>query len=215
MTSLNQIISILSERVGQPFNTALQDELKVIVNYKVANYFKQLLEKNPAQRKFFTKEIVVNLDKVDQSICPIDTIDCYFLKSIQKVPTPIRGNYALFDYVGTLDKQTAFGHSTPEYLYFIKYNKYTANLSRYYYSDQYIYILNDLNTPKIMVRGIWSDPRALQGFLCADGSTCYTDDDNYPIPKDILQAIIRDTLSVELRNIFPEQNEVKVDEQGT
>ena len=54
--SLNEIVQILSDRVGQPFNRSLQEELKIIVNYKLSSFFKRLLEKNPGQRRFFLKD---------------------------------------------------------------------------------------------------------------------------------------------------------------
>ena len=213
--SLNQIVGILSDRVGQPFNTALIEELKVIVNYKRANYMKQLLEKNPEQRKFFVQEFSVELEKADQSLCPSDPIGCFFLSSKLDVPTPIRGNTTLFDYVGTIDRLTPFTYFTPEYLEFNKFNRYTAIRPKYYYANNKLYILNNTNLIEIAVRGIFSDPRALEGLTCKDatGNTvCYTDDDPYPAPEDIIQAIIRDILQVELRNQFPESEETRVDE---
>ena len=219
--TLNQIVGILSDRVGQPFNTALIEQLKVIVNYKRANYMKQLLDRNPSQRKFFVQEFSVELQKTDKALCPFNAIDCFFLVSKVDIPTPIRGNYALFDYVGTLDRLIAFTYMSPEHLEFNAYNRYTANRPRYYYADKKLYILNNLDLTEVVIRGIFSDPRALEGFICKDAAgnlvatTCLTDDDPYPAPEDIIQAIIRDILQVELRNQFPEKEEVKIDEPTT
>lgn len=216
--SLNQIVGILSDRVGQPFNTALIEQLKVIVNYKRANYMKQLLERNPEQRKFFVQEFSVELEKADQSLCPSDPTGCFFLVSKVDVPTPVRGNTTLFDYVGTLDRLTPFTYYTPEYLEYNQFNRYTSIRPKYYYANNKLYILNNTDLLEVVVRGIFSDPRALESFICRDASgnlvttTCLTDDDPYPAPEDIIQAIIRDILQVELRNQFPEKEETRVDE---
>ena len=210
--SLNEIVSMLSERVGQPFNKSLQEELKVVINYKTSSFFKRLLEQNPGQRRFFLKDFSAQLTKVDKADCPVN-IGCDVLRTVYEVPTPLRNNLNIFDFVGTVNKMTGFTYSSPDQLPFLKHSKYTADLPKYFYIDKYIYIYNNLDLEWINIRGIFPDQRQLTNFLC-NGAACYTDDDQFDMPEDMLNDVIRDILSIELRNMFPEQGEVKLDEQN-
>lgn len=209
--SLNELVSILSSRVGQPFNTALQEEMKVVLNYKRADYFKKLINQNLFQRRFFLKSFSAQLERIDKADCPIE-VDCDVLKTIKQVPPPVRTNDRLFDYVGDPDKTDSYAYASPEEnALYSKYNRYTALKTRYFYANRYIYIFNDLDLEWINVRGIFDDPKQLEPFQC-DGSPCYSDDDQYELPDDIINAMMADTLRVELRMQFPETGEVKIDQ---
>lgn len=211
--SINELVALLADRVGQPFNKSLQEELKVIINYKAASFFKRLLEKDPSQRKFFLKDFSAQLEKVDRADCPVE-VGCDVLRTVEDIPTPLRSSFSLFDYVGTVDRLHAFSYSAPDQLRYLTHSKYTGNHPKYFYVDKKIYIYNNLDLQWINIRGVFSDPRELKPFKC-DGEPCYSDNDQFDIPEDIINDIIRDTLSVELRNIFPEKDEVKVDEEET
>src|SRR6478735_5643072 len=105
--SLNQIVSMLADRVGQPFNIPLQEELKLIVNYKRADWIQKIVDKHPEQRKYFLKDFSIELESVDKAQCPVD-VDCDVLRTTQKIPLPVRTSYGLFDYVGDPDKSDSY-----------------------------------------------------------------------------------------------------------
>lgn len=211
--SLNEIVGILSSRVGQPFNESLQEELKVVANYKLAQFFKRLLDKNPEQRRFFLKDFSAELIKVDKVDCPVD-VGCDVLRTVKEIPVPLRNNQNLFDFVGTVDKLSAFAYATPEQINFLKHSKYTGNLPKYFYVDKKVYIYNNLDLEYINIRGVYTDRRELKDFLCV-GEACFTDDDQFDAPDDVINDIIRDILFVELRNQFPEAHEQKLDEENS
>ncbi len=208
--SLNELVSILASRVGQAWNTDLQEEMKIVLNYKRADFFKKSMIQNPAQRKFFFKDFTAELQEVDESECPVET-ECQVLRTIKKIPAPTRTNDSIFDFLGSADKAISFGYATPEqYKILAKYSKYTGGNPRYFYVNGYVYIYGDQSEEYINVRGLYLDPRELKDFKCANVA-CYTDDDQYDIPDDLINAMITDTLRVELRNQFPSQGEVQVD----
>jgi hypothetical protein len=208
--SLNDLVSILAARVGQPWNSALQEEMKVVLNYKRADFFKKLITQHPEQKKLFYKTIIAELTSVDKGECDVE-VGCEVKRTQLAIPLPVRHDNAPYDFVGSVDKTEGYGYATPqEYALFAKYNKYTAAKPKYYVQNGYIYLLGDEESEYITIRDIFPDPRALHEFTC-NGEACYTDDDQYEIPDDLINAMIADTLRVELRNQFPQQGEVQTD----
>lgn len=211
--SLNEIISLLADRVGQPFNVPLQEQLKVIVGYKRANYTQQFLEQHPDQRRFFWQSFTVDLERIPKGDCDeLPALSCDVLRSKCKIPMPMRSSTTLFDFVGTPDWSHAFGFANPEFLKIFGHNRYTKNATKVMYVNEYMYVFNDLSLKKLAVRGVFADPYSVNS-CCSVGSTpCITDDSPYPMAQDILNAVIRDVLNVELRNMFPQPGVVTVPE---
>lgn len=205
---------MLADRVGQPFSVPLQEELKVILNYKRADWVQKIVDKHPEQRKFYLKDISAELERVDRAACPVD-IGCDVLKTVQKIPVPTRTSTTLFDYVGDPDKMDAYSYATPEQIYWlINFSKYTKERPRYFYINGYVYIYNEVDLDYINIRGLWPDQRQLDPFKCMEEGEevpCYTDDDQWDIPDDIINTLIQDVLKNELRLIAPELGEVTVD----
>lgn len=212
--SLNELVSMLSDRVGQPFSIPLQEELKVILNYKRAEWFHKLIDKHPEQRKFYFKEISVPLEAVDKAECLVST-DCTVLRTTETIPRPVRASDTLFDYVGDPDKSDGYTYTTPEQLYWIiKYgSKYTLDRPKYFYINDYVYIYNEDSLENVNIRGVWADQRGLGKFKC-NGVPCYTDNDQWDVPDDLINTMIQDILRNELRILIsPEVDEVVVDKK--
>lgn len=208
--SLNDLASILTSRVGQPLNADLLEEVKVILNYKRAEFFKRLLEQHPDQRQYFYKDFTAELQTASKGECPITT-ECEIYRTKFPIPYPVRTTELLYDFVGSATEGEPYGYATPEQAaLYAKYNTYTSRSLKYFYSNGYVYILNSEEVANINIRGIFDDPRQLKPFKCA-GQPCYTDDDQYDIPADLINSMIRDALTVELRNQFPSQGQVELD----
>jgi hypothetical protein len=214
--SLNELVQLLADRVGQPFSVPLQEELKVVFNYKIADWMQKIIDKHPEQRKFFLKDITDELQRVDEAECPVVT-GCTVLRTVHQIPTPIRSGTALFDYVGDPDRLDGYTYASPEeILWLTKYNKYTKDRPKWFYLNKYIYIYNEDSLENINIRGLWSDQRQLNQFKCAD-KPCYTDDDQWDVPADIINTMVQDVLKNELalknqlRQVLPEEGEVTVD----
>lgn len=212
--SLNEMVSLLSSMAGQPFSVPLQEQFKVVCNYKRSDYFQQVIQKYPEQRKLFLKYFTVELEAVDEIECLEDS-DCTVLRTIKKIPKPIRSTYAMYDFVGTSDRQSGFTYITPDQLMWLnKGSKYTKDRPRWSYINEYVYIYNDDSIEQIAIGGIFPDQRQLHELKCGD-EICYTDDDQYDIPDDILNTMIQDILKNELRLLLaPEEGEVTVTEQN-
>ena len=201
--SLNQLVSLTSSMVGQPFSVPLQSQLKTIFNYKRADWMQKIVDKHPEQRRFFYKDISIDLVDVDEAELPI-TIGCDIKRTSLPIPRPLRTQQGLFDSVGSPDKFNSFAYVEPQQLELIvKYgSKYTKDTPKYSYIDKYIYIYLDNTLEQINIRGIWPDQRELNPFKYKD-KPCYTDDDQYDIPDDIINTMIQDVLKNEYKALVP------------
>lgn len=213
--SLNNLVHMLADMVKSPFSVPIQEQLKVILNYKRADWFQKVVEKNPGQRKFYLKDISVELERVDKAECPVE-VDCTVLRTVEQIPAPLRTTYTLFDYVGDPDKSDGYTYTTPEQLItMLKYgSKYTQDRPRYFYINGYVYVYNESDLEFLNIRGLWPDVRQLAPFKCDNGTTpCYTDDDQWEIPDDIINTMMQDVIKNELRLYLPEVDaEVTVDD---
>ena len=210
--SLNKIVSILSDRVGQPFNINLQNELKDIIIYKRADYTRQFLDNYPQERKQFLQSFLVEMEEIDEGECGVE-LACNFWRSKCELVIPIRSKTIIWDFVGAPDFSVSFGYLAPEFMRFQMASKYTGDLPKWFWENKKLSVRNEESIKFLGVRGILEDPRELNTCACStDGSQeCFDDDSPLPMAQDILNAIIRDTLNTELRNMFPQPAVVNVD----
>lgn len=115
--------------------------------------------------------------------------------------------------VGDPDKTDGYTYTTPDQLVWIlNYgSKYTEDRPKYFYANGYVYVYTNDNMESLAIGGIWPDQQQLKDFKC-DDVPCYTDDDQYDIPDDLVNIMVQDVLRNELRILLaPEQGEVAVD----
>ena len=205
IVSLQKIVSSLAARVDQPFNLDLQEELKHIIGYKRANYTQQFMEKHPDQRQFFLQKVTIALEKAPKDDCtPVE--GCIIMRTVCKLPKPIRNSSVIFDFVGDSNFVNGYGRQDPAFIQDNDFNRFTANKPKWYYMNDRIYIYNSTVINRIGVRGVFEIPSAVTACAC-EGTPCYDDGDPYPIALDLLNSIVRDTLQVELRQpLLPEES---------
>jgi len=201
MATQAKIISSLASLVDKPFDVNLQEQLKHIIDYKRANYTQQFLEKHPDQRGLFLQKFTVELEKAPTDDCmPVE--GCVILRTTCEMPKPIRNSSVVFDFVGDSNFMTGYGKEDPSYVQDTAYNRFTKKKPKWFYMNNRIYIYNTTVIKRIGVRGIFEDPKTIAACAC-EGPACYSEDSEYPIALDLLNAIVRDTLQVELRKYLP------------
>lgn len=207
--SLNQIVDSLSDIVGKPFDVPLKRRIKHIVNYKRDTLMHQFLDRHPEQRRFFLQSWVMTLKKSSPVECPLPLPgNCFVLKTTAKTPRPIRNKHFIFDYVGGVRGDDPYSYWDMAYSQFLKYNTYTSKRPKHYWADDYLYIINEASDRKVLMRGVISNPESVNA--CAE-TVCYNDDLPYPIAEDLLNIVIKDILSTELKMILPAQEDVDID----
>ena len=64
--------------------------------------------------------------------------------------------------------------------------------------EDYMYIYNANGLQYINIRGIFEDPSDLSKFDC-NGTNCYDDDTEFPMPMDMISAVSAGLISSELQ----------------
>ena len=212
MASLNEIISLLSEKVKRTFDVPFQEQLKVTVGYWRARVIHNSLKTNPSKRKFMQQSFTLELEEVPKVECPVE-YGC-ILRTKCKIPNTIITGNTIFDYIGTATMDNPFSYTKDEFEMYMSASPYTGKRIRYAFRDGYIYIYNSKKIKYIGVRGIWEDPAALAECSC-DGRPCYSDDDEYPLTGELLQEVIKAILATELKAYLPEEDvDVKVNQDA-
>lgn len=242
--SLNEIVSSLAARVNKPSDTGLMAELKHIVRYNAKAAIDAWI-KDQGVSDYLMQTVRSNLIKVSASECYGFPTDCYIVRTECKIPNPYRDisktmSHELFNYVGHISGYDPYSFLSREHLGVMKYKPYTSDKLKWFYSDQYIYIVNlkvagivpvtpetpAVNPPSapetvgsVMIRSVFQDPMAVYDCNVCDtsGSVCEPDDAPYPLPPELLQNIVKSILLTELRSgDIPKdqtlnEDEIKVD----
>lgn len=213
MASLNELAEILAEREGKQFNTPFVREMKALIQVNRSKLVRNTLERNRQDRVFFRQYFEVPMIRVNISELP-GFPDMPVLRSECTLPSPLRANGIIFDYLGSPDKLTTFQVFTEQHEIIPALNApYTGKKPKALWLNNYIYVFNTLVLPYVGGATVFDDPRVLIDFKCNCGTTpCYNDDMEYPAPRDLQKDIIQSILAVELRGNTKEQTkQVQVD----
>ena len=186
-TTINQLSRMIIDKLAYRYSDLLNSEVKADIKSWLSKLIRQDIERN-GMRNQYNHTFVVPLVKVDYADnCLID-VDCSILKTDRKIPAPIavKGDVQ-FKFVGTVDKRLVFTYTEKELLPYVTANKYTGFTSRYFYENNYIYVLSSTLKEKfIAIEAIFYDSEILQA-VCSD--YCVTDEDVVAIPDDLLVVI--------------------------
>lgn len=217
MATYNEISEILAERAGRQLDTPFNEEMKVLVDLWYSRLRRDTLEQNRRDRKFFKQYTEVPLEVVNVSEWP-GFPDIRVSRTKCKIPSPLRANSTLFDYVGSVNKLTSFGkiYDQMHELQAALDARYTGSLPKVLWLNEYIWIFNSLDMPAIGVDGIYDDVREANQFRCDCGCADCTDDDvEYPGPRDLQQKIIQAILGTELKERgTPDTKTIEVNENS-
>lgn len=213
MASLNELAETLAEREGKQFDNPFLEEMKVLVHINRSKLARNTLERNRQDRVFFRQYFEVPMIPVNISELP-GFPDMPVLRTECQIPSPLRANGIIFDYIGSPDKLTVFQVFTEQHEIIPALDaEYTGHKPKALWLNNYIYAFNSLTLPFIGGATVFDDVRAIQNLKCNCGNdSCYNDDMEYPAPRDIQKDIIQSILAVELRQPTKDQTkQVQVD----
>jgi len=213
MATLNQIVTILAERVGRQYDLIFKRELKSIVNIWRGTIVRQALTDNPRDASHFQLSWVMEIKDDYEVKCPFN-YGCV-KRTVEKIPAGIRINQFPYSFVGSADLKNPFTFIYTAQLSTIRFSRNIKKNSVYYtILNGYGYFFNiDEDTKYIGVSGIPSNLDEVAKFQrCGDETIpCYIDDDEYPMTTDLVQRLIQAVLGTELKNqTKPTDEEVKV-----
>jgi hypothetical protein len=153
----------------------------------------------------------IELQKVDASKCCNLPVDCAVYRSKVKIPRTVRFSFKdAITHVGDVTGLATIPMVEPHMVEYLPYDKYTKQQKKAYMIEDYLYIYNGDGLKFINVRGVFEDPEEVALFDC-DGSDCYDDDSEFPIPMDMVQIITQGLMSGELMMLATSVNDTTND----
>ena len=174
------------------------------IKFNVRHYRAVLVRRDFQRNGMITRHLeqslgCMQLEKVDGSQCCGLDIGCMVYKTKLPVPRTLRFNFEdAITFVGAADGLTRIPLVSSSIIKYVQYEKYTSEKKKAYMIGDYLYVLNAEGMEYINIRGVFENPEDLSMYDC-DGSECYDDNSEYPLPADMLQAINSGLMQGELR----------------
>ncbi len=186
------------------------------IKFNVKYYRAMLIRRDFARNGIITRHLeqdlgCLELIKVDASKCCNLPTECAVYRTVKKIPRTVRFNFRdSITYVGDVSGTGSIPIVESNAVQWLPYDKYTKNKMKAYMIEDYIYIYNADGLKFINVRGVFEDPEDVAKFDC-DGSDCYDDNMDFPIPMDMLQTITQGIMSGELMMLASSMNDTTND----
>jgi len=175
------------------------EQIKFNVQYYRAMFVRRDFARNGMITRALEQDLgCLKLIQVDASKCCNLPTECVVYRTERKVPKTIRFNFRdAITHVGDVTGTGTIPMIEPHFVEWIPYDKYTKDKYKAYMIEDYLYVYNANGLEYVNVRGVFEDPKEVALFDC-DGSDCYDDDLEYPLPADMLQMITQGITSAEL-----------------
>jgi hypothetical protein len=202
MPTLREIVDELADDIGKWNDEGIKEQLKASFKHHAATYIKQTVDKQRSLDKEFELHLpCVSTERVDRAICCDIDSKCDILRT-EKLPDPIRFKFfSGITYIGSIDGKLPYPLIEPSRAPFIGFEKWTGHLPRAYWIDNRIYFTNVPSVlEKVNIRMVPEDPEKAGELVgCPnDPDPCFTIDDEYPAPNDIINRTITGMLNGKL-----------------
>jgi len=177
------------------------DQIKFTVKYYRAMMLRRDMAKNGFVSNGVEQDIrCLELEIIDASKCCNLKTNCDVYRTKHTLPKFVRLSFNdAITYAGDATGLTSYQIIEPHMVQWLPYDKFTAGKKKVYILDNYLYLYNGSGDGAINVRGIFEDPEKLTKFTDCDGTPCYDDNSEYPLPMDMLQMLTQGILSGEMR----------------
>ncbi len=190
-TTLNQLIYDLKNIV----RGGLQSDDEIISDEQVAFWIKntraqlikQQLDKKKDLSQSFYQTLCTEVEAVDASACCNIDVDCTIVKSKVKIPRLIDDNSTIVKPVDITSKPYSIIPFSR--VPWVGTNKFTKNVKRVFFLEDYLYIMNDDLVEKISIHGVFEDPQSTESFLDCDNKQCFSYDNPYPISSAMIEIM--------------------------
>jgi hypothetical protein len=155
---------------------------------------KQELNKNytPDSSTIQTLECV-NVKLVDSSECSCILTGCKLLRTVEKIPSVIEGNYTkLLTRVGPVGIDlTPFSIISYSRVPYYTYNDFTNKKTVCFLHNGYLYFLgeNIKLLKKVNIQGVFENPEDVSSFLNCGNEPCYSEDSAFPVKYSMVPII--------------------------
>ena len=186
------------------------------IKFNVKYYRAMLIRRDFTRNGIITRHLeqdlgCLELKKVDASKCCNLPVDCAVYRTKKKIPRTVRFSFKdAITHVGDVTGLGTIPMVEPHMVEFLPYDKYTKSQKKAYMIEDYLYVYNADGLKFVNVRGVFEDPEEVALFDC-DGTNCYDDDSEFPIPMDMVQIITSGLMSGELMLLSSSVNDTTND----
>lgn len=188
------------------------DQIKFNVKHYRAVFIRRDFARNGTITRHLEQDLgCIKLIKVDASKCCSLPVDCSVYRTEEKIPKTVRFNFS--DAITHVSDVTGLGTIPmvePYTVQWLPHDKYTKKARKAYMIEDYMYIYNAEGMGFVNIRGVFEDPEEVALFDC-DGSDCYDDDSQFPLPMDMIQAITNGIVAGELQLLAGSVNDTTND----
>lgn len=136
----------------------------------------------------------LELEASDPADCCAVTTECSVLRTKKELPTPIHMNHTMaITHVGPVNKiQKPFSYVDYRRAIWSGNGRFNKDHIFGFWLNGRIYLkFNSSNRVAKMLeyinaRGVFEDPEEVKEFTHCSGEPCYTDDDRYPVPENLI-----------------------------
>ncbi len=213
MNALINLAESIAMILNKENDVVFKEKLKFDIKTLRSLFVSQDTVKNIVDSRLI-QSIVLDLEEVDMSLTCDINVNCKVLRTVNKIPTPIRLKATSpFTYVGDLDGN-GMSMTKVEDWDLTDFSKYRSTVPIYDYFNDYIYIKKGKIREFLLIKGIFENPEDLKKCCSTSENVANFESDTYPLPLD-LAARIKDTiLRTELRSYNGEDKEVKLDTEA-
>lgn len=189
MGTLNSIAEDIAYSLGEQFNMTLRESIKnSIIDYR-ALFIRQDLENNNLSYTDYLQSFCIALEKVDKSECTGIVTNERVLRSVEKLPKPLRlknNGRVSFKYVGSVDRSISLTFETGFGMQFMGFLDFQEEVIYYTVINGHLVVLNNLKLCKLLIEEVVADPREIKD---CDFPDRFPDDIDIMIPSDMLVKI--------------------------
>lgn len=189
------LTQIRSGEVSDDFN--INEDL---VFNQICSVRARLIRQEKSGGKYLSSLYIQDLGEIEMQWanshdnCERDPRSCSILRSVNKLPKAIDTSLSdLYTFIGTVEGES-FERTTSSSARFIKYSKYTGHKPKYYFIDDYLYVVHPkTNLLKyVNVQGVFENPLFAESFKKCGAVDCF---ENYnfemPISASIVDGLIQ------------------------
>ncbi|MEA3370301.1 MAG: hypothetical protein U9Q40_03105 [Campylobacterota bacterium] len=141
----------------------------------------------------------VPLQVVDKVSCCNNTMECYKLRSVDKLPKRVRTRIQYPLKVYSTDDEKIIPLTEGFLASFNNYYRFTPTQRRSWIRNEYLWLKNDSLIRQVNLIGIFDNPiLASKLGVCEGDNDCMTIDDSFPIGLDMVDGIVQAILTNKL-----------------
>jgi hypothetical protein len=167
----------------------------------------------------YLQSFITTLETVDPLDSCVVSLDCNYIKKVTiDIPAPINAKQGeSFTYVGP-PRAKYPGISIAPYVLldplqadYAQTVKHQPIINYYHYINNSIYIYGNINLKYLQIEAVFANPSQVVD-TCINSIECITDDEEYPLRGDLVDALIIHVSNQTLRPIMANQTEVETHE---